>query len=222
MKKLLLLTALALGSLGLRAQTLEGSSTLQFTFGLLADSGGTTLNDGILVQIIAAYHGTALTSPTPTDFFGGSTDATILWQGNLDSTTTGIAGSMVVTLADVNIYTSDTLGSYLRAGESVFVRWYPGLTTADTVPGVTSFGQYGYTSISGAVLDTSWVLPAGGATGDFGFLTSSSTAGSLDNSLGFASSSTSAVPEPSTTAALLGLAALGLCWSARRRALSRI
>jgi hypothetical protein len=217
-KKLLLLLALfsVAGAGALRAQTVAGTVQLTFDLGLLTDAGGNALSDGSLIQIIASYDSTTLADPTSTDFLGGDSSGVILWQGGLDSATTGIAGTMSLQLSDLTIYANGTTGHYLTAGDSLFVRWYPALTDSATAPGVTSFGQYGYSSVSGATLDTSWVLPSASSAITFQLLTTD-VGGSLATSLGRAVNTTSAVPEPAATAGLCALAALAAGAIVRRR-----
>lgn len=220
MKKLLLLLALfsTAGAVALRAQTVAGTVQLTFDLGLLTDSGGNALADGSLIQIIASYDNTTLASPTSTDFLGGDSSSVILWQGGLDSSVTGIPGTTTVQLSDLTIYANGTPGHYLTAGDSLFVRWYPALTTASSTPGVTSFGQYGYSAVSGATLDTTWVIPAAPAAVDFQLLTTD-VGGLLATSAGKAANTTSAVPEPATTAGLMALAAFAVGAVIRRRSL---
>lgn len=218
MKKLLLLLALLAptGAGALRAQTVAGTVQLTFDLGLLTDAGGNILADGSLIQIIANYDGTSLAAPTSADFLGGDTSSVILWQGGLDSSTTGLAGTTTIQLSDLAVYSNDTTGSYLSAGDSLIVRWFPSLTSSDSTPGVTSFGQYGYSAVSGATLDTSWVVPSASSAVDYQLLTTD-VGGSLASSVGQATSTTSAVPEPAATAGLMALAALAIGAVVRRR-----
>lgn len=218
MKRITLLLLCLLTGLGTaRAQTVAGTVTLTFDLGLLTDAQGGLLSDGSLVQILANYDGTTLAAPTAGDFLGGDTSAAVLWQGAFDSSTTGIDGAMTVFLSNLTLYADGTTGNYLTAGATLFVRWYPALTAADSAPGVTTFGQYGYSMLSGATLDATWVVPSAGSAVSYALLTLS-VGGSLDESAGQAVYTTSAIPEPSTAAALCGLAGLGLALRLRRKA----
>ena len=199
---------------GLNAQTVIGTSNLTFVLGIMADNSGAPLADGSLLQILAGYQGTSIAAPTPGDFLGGDTGATVLWQGSVDSITAGgVAGGTIVSF-DVNIYANGT-ANQVTAGTTLFARWYPSLSTASSTPGSTTYGQYGYASASGALLDSSWVVPTIGQTIQYNFVTTSG-GGTLDDTLGKASNVT-AVPEPATTATILGGLGLAAGWFYRRR-----
>lgn len=94
--------------------------------------------------------------------------------------------------------------TYPIANDFLIIRWYPSLTTADTTPGATTYGQYGYAN------DVTWVAGGDGTTTSYSFLTQSSGGGTSANSLGYASNTITAVPEPSSYAALVALFSLGL------------
>jgi len=195
----------------LPAQTLIGQATLNFYFGVLTDNNGTAIPDGSIVQILASYNGPAIGAATPIDFLGGDTGAVVLWQGGLDSSTSGLAGAASLTLQE-NLYAE---AGNLTTGSTLYLRWYPSLAGTVTSPGVTLYGQYGYATTSGTALDSSWVVGGVGSATDYFFLTTSA-GGSLADSAGAAVTST-AVPEPATTAALLGGVGLIFGWFIRRK-----
>lgn len=221
MKKYLLLASLmAIGLLPVSAQTIVGQVNLNLTLGILSDGSGTPVADGSLLQVIALTNGSTGALPSTSDFLGGSASAQVLWQGAFDSTGTGVAGAMQLSLGNVSIYQDGTVGNYLTAGDPVIVRWYPSLTTSDTTPGTTGFGQAGYSAVDGTILDTAWVLPAANSstgTPDLLFLTMSA-GGSVPDTAGQAVSTT-AVPEPATTATALGGIGLLFGWFIRRKRL---
>jgi len=222
MKKLALLALFAASLCRLHASgpVQTGTVTIDFLLGQISDNTGAAVADGSLLQVIASYDSTTFAPPTAGSFLGGSTDETVLWQGAFDSATTGIPGAMTLSLASLPVYSSaGTPGNfYLSAGESVIVRWYPALsgTSVPAGPGTAAFGQYGYTSLAGALLDSSWVVPSAGSTVNLSLVTASA-GGALPNADGYATN-TVPVPEPAATVALLGAAALllGLCARHRR------
>jgi len=217
-KKLLLVSLLGLaGLVRLPAQTVVGTDNLTFLLGIMSDSQGVPVTDGSLLQIVASYHGSAIAAATPTDFLGGDTGATVLWQGVVDSNTAGgLTGASIVSF-NIDVYADGTTGNYLTSDATLYARWYPSLTTSDSVPGATSYGQYGYSSVGGTLLDSTWVLPAAGLTAQYSFVTVGADSGSsIPDSAGVASNAT-AVPEPATTAAMLGGLGLTFGWFIRRK-----
>lgn len=211
MKKILLPLLLLACVVRLPAQTLLGQVTLNFYLGVLSDSSGTPIADGSMLQIIASDSGTSLAPATSTDFLGGDTGATILWEGGFDSSTSGLAGAASLTL-QIPIYAG---ANEVTTGSTLFVRWYPDVAGSSATPGATAYGQYGYASATGTVLDTSWVVPSAGASTDY-FLLTTSVGGTLDDTVGQATNVT-AVPEPATTATILGGLGLALGWYLRRK-----
>lgn len=192
-KNLLIALFVALSAVGY-AQTI----TLDFTVGVLSNStGAAPLADGALFQVIAS-NDNVFTAPTTSSFVGG--DDVVLWTGAFDSTTTGLTGAMNLVLAGVS--------SATYSGDYLLVRWFPTLTSVAVTPGVTTYGQFGYPN------DVSWFAPAAGNTVSYSMVTIGA-GGALADSVGMASYAT-AVPEPSTYAALLGISVLGLVAYRRR------
>jgi hypothetical protein len=101
---------------------------------------------------------------------------------------------MIINLSDV---------SASNAGYHLAVRWFPSLDSTASTPGNTSYGQWSYTN------DTSWIAGAAGSSTSYFFKTTSYEGGPNANSLGYATSVT-AVPEPSSYAAIIALFSLGI------------
>jgi hypothetical protein len=179
--------------------------TIDFQVGVLANSDGSVpIADGMLVQLIAAPTTGGFMAPTPTTFISGS--EIMLWTGAFDSSTTGFNGVMDIAPAPISIST-------LPAGWALMVQWFPTLGSAAGAPGnSTAYGQYS------TINDGTWVSPADAAVVTFTFLTLSGTGGNgtSADSLGFATSTTAPIPEPSTYAAILGAMALGFVAYRRR------
>lgn len=178
----------------LRADTVH----IDFALGVLSDSLGTPIPNGSLIQIIAAPTTSTFANPTTTDFLGGSSDEYVVYSGSFDSTTTGTPGAEIFG-TDIN------LATFPVAGDALIVRWYPSLTTSNTTPGLTTYGQFGYPN-NPSSLDSSntWVTPSGGGSVSFSFLTTSA-GGPYADSMGKASNTVSAVPEPSSYMVIIGI-----------------
>lgn len=198
MKKLILSVALA----GLFVAQLRADSIhIDFSLGILATSAGTPVLDNSLVQIIAAPTTSTFANPTATDFLGGSSDEYIVYSGAFDSSTSG--GTPGAELFGVNI----DLTTYPIAGDALIVRWYPSLTTSSSAPGLTTYGQFGYPNNPSSVdPSNTWIAPSGGGSVAFSFLTTSA-GGPYPDSMGNASNTVSAVPEPSNYAVIIGICA---------------
>lgn len=199
MRKLVALLSLLALPLLATAQTV----TMVFTVGILANAGGTALSDGSLVQLIASPDAT-FAAPTDTTFVGGND--VLFYSAGFDSSTIGTPGGAQITLTGLSLTT------YPIATYKLALRWFPTLTTAATTPGAsTAYGQFDFNS------DATWVAPSAGNSDNYTMLTTAAS-GSLPNSTGYASLTTAAIPEPSTYAALAGLAALAAAAWRRRTA----
>lgn len=175
--------------------------TIDFTIGILADaSGSAPLGNGPLIQIIGSSDN-SFAAPTAGAFTGGND--VLLFSGSFDITTSAnTPGAMLLSLNNIS----------LAANTNLLVRWFPTLTIGASAPGgSTPYGQYG------SLTDVAWVSPSNGQTVAIGFLTLSA-GGSTADSAGFASLTTTAIPEPSTYAAILGALALGFVAYRRRQA----
>ncbi len=181
----------------------NASVTLSSTFGILyGDSSATDpLADGSLIQLIASTSGSSFSSPTAASFVSG--DDQIVSSFSFDSSTTGFPGAMLDTII------FDLTGG-LATGNPLLLRWFPTLTTSSIAPGAgTLYGEFR----TDEFIDDSiaWFIPADSSTSNLNLLTGA-VGGSLPESAGAASFVT-AVPEPSTTAAIFaGFALLAMVW----------
>jgi len=200
MKKILAALLILASSAFVHAQTV----TMDFTVGVLTDQQGVVMPDGGLIQIIASSDA-IFDSPTPDSFVGGND--ILVFSGAFDSSTTGLPGATFLFVSSV------PLSQYPIAQSNLMIRWFPTLTSNATAPGFATFyGQYGVAD------DAAWVAPAAGGALSY-FLLTVSAGGSLAEAVGQANLAT-AIPEPSTYAALLALAALGFVAYRRRAAVA--
>lgn len=189
------------------SQVRAASATLNFTLGILSDSTGTAIPDGSLLQVIAAPTSSTFANPTTTSFLGGSSDEYLLFSGSFNSSSIGISGA---TQQPVTIDLNTTpVGNY-----AILVRWYPSLTTSNSAPGSTTYGQFGYPE------DSTWFIPSGGGTVGYSFLTTSA-GGSYPDSMGQASNTITPVPEPSSYALIIGFCTVLIAMRHRRSSVLR-
>ena len=188
MKKVILttLSAFLLGTIA------QASVSVSLDIGTLyGTSTSSIFPDGGLVQLIASPLDSNFLAPTPGNFVNG--DDIVLASFGLDSATAGgISG------ANSNVNVINFSGD-LGVGDGLALRWYPTLKVDSPVVAGNRYGQF---------TDSSWVLPSDGGSIGLQFLNVASGAGTFANSL--AVSTGTVVPEPSTYAAILGLATLGL------------
>lgn len=186
--------------------------TINLAAGVLYDQNGIPLTDGKLIQLVASTTDLTFSSPTSTSFVSG--DDVVIASFALDSNTFQAGG--FVTAINVGSFTN------LTAGDPLMLRWFNiDFDSGQTLPGVAFYGQFRTNSVAHSS-DTGWFLPAGNGTIGLNFLTLSvePDTGAAEEA-GKASLSTSAVPEPSSYAALAGLAALGFMIISRRRSVRR-
>lgn len=185
-----------------------GAIAVNFSGVAFLDSLGNTVPDGTLVQIIASTADAVFSDPTPISFV--SNDDRIIASFSVDAGTSGVAGGTVAALIipDYSTFAGFTLG------DSLMLRWFPSLTIGATQPGITSYGSYRTDSI----LDGSniaWIAPAdAGGTWTLSVI-SVDFGGSTSNAM--MTASLVVIPEPSSFAALAGLAVLGVVATRRRR-----
>lgn len=191
MKKLLII-ALLFGSVTLARATV----TLTFNVGILTLADGTTaIPDHSLLQILAAPAMVDFTAATATEFTSGN--EFVLKSVDFDSSTgfPVTAGKITTVVASIPIST-------LPPGYFLKLQWFPTLTLSSAA------GAPGYGTTFGAYTNVAWTSPSDGGTQTYDFLTTSA-GGSVANSVGSSSLMTaSAVPEPSTYAAIFGMLAL--------------
>ena len=193
-----------LALIGLIAAPLTSFATVTIGFGggaLFGTSVNDPLADGALVYAVTSLDAT-FDAPTSAGFVSGND--TLLGKWSVDSSV-GAPGAFDASLAGI------VLDASIVAGKSIAIYWFPSLTVASAAP--TAGAAYG------TFTDASWVIPADGSTVSFPFETVA-IGGSLPDSAGVASLTIagSVIPEPSTYAALAGVAVLGLAALRRRRA----
>lgn len=207
MKKPLLLALVLALAASAHAQTIV---TFNFFLGVLSDSGGTAVSDGSVVQFIVSPDST-FGAPTSSSFVSGND--VILATRAVDSSTGGAPGVVYVAISNIDLAAAGITG-----GSFIAVRWFPTLGIAAVQPGnSTPYGQWSYAN------DPSWVVPTSSGVTDFAFQTASAYGGPNPDTVGRTTQTTpAAIPEPSTYAALAGLAALGAAiWRKRRNHPSR-
>lgn len=201
-QRALLLAALLLAGAALgRAQ----SVTLQFSAGRLYDSSGSLLGDGGLVLLLA---------DTQQNGFGtlaaGNIDIGDYLSGGLQVLGRTTVNAMNGTASAAGTTNSIPLGAgsfpQLSTGDRLAIAWFPTL-------GASSFSFVSGTSY-GLFSDATWLVPSAGAIVTFEFFTIA-RGGSYNDALGQAT--LSAIPEPSTSVAIMGAAALGLAAWRRQR-----
>jgi hypothetical protein len=193
--------------LALLAGSASAQSTVQINYGGLdfRTNSNTTVTDGSLVLLLA----NVATSTTAGIGFGNTLSAGSLNLGDLLSGTYQILGraeadSSFGTTGSANL--TLTSGQYpnLSTGDQLAIAWFPTLTAASSFSLINGV-SYGLFTVNAS---TAWQVPAGGST---------LPTINVPDGIQAAFLSTSAIPEPSTYAALLGVAVLGLAFHRRRR-----
>ena len=198
----------ALVALGPMALNAFAAATITLSGGIMADSSGTPLVDGRLLQLIASPGDLDFSAPTETDFV--SDDDIVLATFQVDSATTGNAGSILIDLI-VDFDSNPTLSE----GASLLLRWFD-ISAASSEPGVgASYGQFRTDSIVDQAT-SAWFMPGDGSSISLSFVTQS-VGGSQVETAGEASAvAQAAIPEPASAALWLALIC-GLRAAARRR-----
>jgi hypothetical protein len=191
-KPFLLLFLLGATFLTAKADTL----TMNLRVGVLSDSIGTAITNGSLLQIIASPD-TTFSAPTSDSFLGSNSNDFLLKSISFDSSSTGVDGAMQIAITvDLADYQTSITGDYF------VIRWFPSLDVDTVTPGTTSFGEFGYPT------DISWIIGSAGSSTPYSFRTTS-VGGPYPDSDGNAVHIT-AVPEPSSYAAIIAFFSLGL------------
>jgi hypothetical protein len=155
-----------------------------------------------LVLVVASTEGEDFAPPTPASFVQG--DDIILGKFSLDS---GFGAGVF----DRNL--SGNFTGSLSAGDPLRLYWFPSLTVSATEPGADAlYGTYRSDSPEEENLSP-WRMPAGASLVSIAFFTADAVGGGPNSAL--AGNALTPVPEPSTYAAVFGLACLG--WAVAKR-----
>ena len=206
------------GLLCIAAAARADTVTIDLDAGLLENATGTAVVvKGGLLQFIASPSGTF---PAPTSAAYATGDNLVLSSFAMNYNS-GITGETVNAR-----YSLPVNAGGATSGEKVILRFYPALTLAD-MPAVptagTTYGQvrsdtveYGSTGYNGGFdySETAWVLPSGGSTVDFDYITQSD-GGRYADATADATDIVAASPEP-TSLLLLTTAAAPLVFRRRR------
>lgn len=203
---------LALAATTASSSVLWGAITINFAGVAFLNSSGNPLPDGALIQIIASTQDATFNAPTATAFVSG--DDVIIASFTVDSVSSGVAGGVV---AQLNIADYTTYSASFSVNDPLAVRWFPSLTTSSTVPGSTSYGHFSSSSVlSGS--DIAWLAPAdAGGTYTLNLLSTDFSGETPVAQMRANLSTAGAIPEPSSFAALAGLAMLGVAGMRKRR-----
>ena len=187
-------------------QVCAAEVTITASAGRLFDADGNQLPSGRLVLLIA---------DTAQDGFGTFISGRGLTAGSFLNGDDQIVGRMFTdSLGETaGQFNAVQLSADLSAGDALAVAWFSTLngSSAKLSPG----DRYGL--VFGSTPDDGdpWEVPTAGSVISIYFLTSSAGGSHLDTEA-YATHTVSAIPEPSTYAALLGLAALGFTVYRRR------
>jgi PEP-CTERM putative exosortase interaction domain len=185
--------------------------TINFAGVAFLDNNGNPLPDGALIQLIASTQDAVFSAPTSTAFTSG--DDVIIASFIVSSASSGVAGGVV---AQLDIADYSTYSASFNIGDPLAVRWYPSLGLGASAPGATTYGQYTSTSVLNGS-DIAWLAPAdSGGTYTLNLISTSFDGETPAVNLR-ASLTTSAIPEPSSFAALASLAMLGFAAMRKRR-----
>ena len=195
----------------LSATSAWSAITINFSGVAFLDNSGAALPDGALIQIIASTQDAGFAAPTPSAFVSG--DDIVIASFTVDSSTSGVPGGVVAAL---NIADYTTYSASFNLNDPLTIRWYPSLVAGSATPGATTYGEF-REALAGDGSDMSWAAPADGGNTYALNLISTDFGGSVAPSA-LRATLVTAVPEPSSFAALAGFAVLGLAASRRRRA----
>lgn len=188
--------------------------SVNLSVGQLYDASGVKLNTGGLVLLIA---------DTSRNGFGSLLSGSSLSAGSFLNTDDQILGSATIlpnfTGSAMGSFTSIPLesGAYstLNSGDPLAVVWFSTLTgSSTTLVGGASYGVF--SSTSATVDGAPWTVPAEGALANINFRTILG-GGTHAETEAYASYTVSAIPEPSTYAAIAGALMLGVAVVRRRK-----
>jgi hypothetical protein len=213
MKRFSILRA-ALCLLGLACASARGDTlTVNLTTGRLYDFGGVKLDTGSLVLLVGdtAQNGFNSFVAGSSLTFGSflNSDDQIL---GLTTILPGGTGSAIGSFSEIPI--ADGEFSQLTAGDRLAVVWFSSVSGSDS--SLLSGESYGLFSSSLPEVDgpDAWVIPSIGATIDIQFRTILGGGTHAENE---AYANLTAIPEPSTYAAILGAGVLGFAIYRRKR-----
>lgn len=183
------------------------SFAVEFQAGILRDRFGNPLSDGSLVLLVADTGDNGFTSLLAgSDLSVGSflnSDDQILFRAVVDSDQFGV-GSVV---GSANLIFDEF--PTLEVGHTLSLIWFSSVTGSSlTLTGGEDYGLFS------AGVEDDWIVPSASSLVELSFVTQAAE-GSYSDSLSIASFSV--IPEPSTYAALLGIASLGFAALHRRR-----
>lgn len=191
------------------AAVLPAQVTINLNAGVLYSAPGVPLADGRLIQLIVSTSDANFSAPTSTSFVSG--DDVVLFSFALDSSTSGTAGALTAVL---NL---SSLGSVpgLTAGDALVLRWFDLNYGASTPTAGVAYGEYRST----IAIDDSmvWSMLGDFSTIDLNLLTlAAGSTTHTDESVGLASQTVSAIPEPAGAAVLAAVCTLAFIYYRRR------
>ena len=157
---------IALMILGMQVKAFGATVTINLEANLLKKASGDAMLTTGLVILVANTNGTSFSQPTAGAFVSGGNTIVATWDLSKGWDTAGVLGAVA------NFGLSDGLA----AGNPLQLYWFPTLTIDSTAPGAgTPYGLYtdpvGITDSEGGEQSAPWVVPGGGNTVDFYFLT---------------------------------------------------
>jgi hypothetical protein len=201
-----LLAVLTWGAVASRAQTV----TINFGAKSLFNSAGSLLPDGTLFILVADTLGNGFGTAQAGSLAIGnfiSGDDQIIGHGFTEIS----SGSAIGSGSATNVPLGTGAYSQFTTGDSLAVMWFPGLTTSSF--SLTSGASYGYFRTNSPSSGAAWTVPSAGQSVSIEELNLLNDTGAMSGR-----ALLTAIPEPSTYAAICGLAMLGFAAFRRARA----
>ena len=201
--------------------------SISIGMGIVVSNGNTKVGTDALFQLIDLGIDKVFNPVVEGNWTGGDDEVIDVTFSNLDGWTTTAAFDLANGVGTAGEFTrvfTLTLNTAVYSGQSIGIRWFPTVRAQDysaTVPAAgLTFGQFTRQS-SPLYGGNAWIVPNEGDLVSFDPLVTQSydAANGLDpNSLGFASSSIAAIPEPNTAGLVLtGYLLLFRFWRCRVR-----